>query len=54
MAQLRVAAGLPAFVDTDWMERCPVLEKLREHPDFPVLAAQVHRRADAIWRVPVS
>jgi hypothetical protein len=41
-------------VDTDWMERCPALDGLRDHPDFAALAAQVRRRADAIWRVRAS
>ncbi len=54
LVQLRVAVGLPAFVDTDWMERCPALDELRAHPDFAELVATVRRRTDAIWRVRAS
>ena len=54
LAQLRIAADTPAFVDTDWMERCPALEPLRADPAMAALISQVRRRADAIWRVRAS
>ncbi len=54
MAQLHVAVAKPAFVDADWMERCPALESLRSHEDFGGLSDEVRRRADAIWSVRAS
>ena len=51
LEQLHIAVGAPTFVDTDWMERCPTLEPLRDHADFAPLTDQVRRRANAIWRV---
>jgi serine/threonine-protein kinase len=54
MEELRVSVDSQAFVDTEWMERCPVLDPLRSHPDFDLLTGQVHRRANAIWRVRTS
>ena len=31
--ELEIATEHPAFVDTDWMERCPALDDLRTRPD---------------------
>ena len=52
--ELRIAVEAPVFVDTDWMERCPALDPLRDRPDFARLTDQVRRRAEAIWRVRTS
>jgi hypothetical protein len=54
MEQLRLLTGAPAFVDADWLERCPALDSLRSHPDFPAMAAGVRVRANAIWRLTSS
>lgn len=51
MDQLNILIGSPAFLDTDWMERCAALGPLRDQPDYGELVTRVHRRADAIWRV---
>jgi serine/threonine-protein kinase len=51
MAQLRLLTETPAFVDADWLERCPALDPLRSHPDFVAIVARVRLRADAIWRL---
>jgi serine/threonine-protein kinase len=42
---LSVDAGL---CDRSWIERCPVLEPLRERPDFRALSATVRTRAEAV------
>ena len=54
MAQLRVLTEAPAFVDADWLERCPALDSLRSQPDFAAIVARVRMRADAIWRMAAS
>jgi serine/threonine-protein kinase len=54
MDELRLLVDMPAFVDTDWMERCPALDSLRSEPDFAPLVGHVRRRANAIWRVQAS
>ena len=51
LEQLRMTAEDAAFVDADWMERCPALDSLRDHPEFGQLTALVRQRADAIWRI---
>ncbi|HEX2463140.1 MAG TPA: protein kinase [Thermoanaerobaculia bacterium] len=54
MAQLRLLTDSPAFVDADWLERCPALDPLRSQADFVTIVARVRLRADAIWRVASS
>jgi eukaryotic-like serine/threonine-protein kinase len=54
MTQLRALTATPAFVDADWMERCPALDPLRARDDFAGLMATVRMRADAIWRMASS
>jgi serine/threonine-protein kinase len=54
MAQLRALTDTKAFVDADWLERCPALDALRSQPDFLTLVARVRLRADAIWRLASS
>jgi serine/threonine-protein kinase len=54
MAQLRLLTDSPAFVDADWLERCPALDPLRSQADFITIVARVRLRADAIWRVASS
>ena len=39
------------LVDLVWIERCPLLEPLRTHPDYPELHARVRERAEAIWAI---
>jgi serine/threonine-protein kinase len=46
--ELGVAAGLP---DRTWIERCPLLAPLRDHPRFRELASQVIERAEATLAV---
>ena len=41
LEQLRNTVNEPAFVDTDWMERCPALDSIRKNSDFRPLLAQV-------------
>jgi eukaryotic-like serine/threonine-protein kinase len=40
-----------ALVDVYWLERCPALTNLREHPSFKSAQARVRQRADALWQV---
>jgi hypothetical protein len=54
MARLRLLTDTPAFVDAEWLERCPALDSLRSHPDFVAIAGRVRLRADAIWRLASS
>ncbi len=54
IAQLRLLTDTPAFVDAEWLERCPALDSLRSHPDFAAIVARVRLRADAIWRLASS
>jgi serine/threonine-protein kinase len=51
MEQLHLLTDTPAFVDADWLERCPALDALRPHPHFIGMVARVRLRADAIWRL---
>ncbi len=48
MASVRRAAD-DTLVDIVWLDRCPVLEDVRRHPDFPAARAIVRARAEAIW-----
>jgi serine/threonine-protein kinase len=54
MTQLRLVTDMPAFVDADWLERCPALDPLRSHRDFVAIVGRVRSRADAIWRTASS
>jgi hypothetical protein len=54
IAQLRLLTDTPAFVDADWLERCPALDSLRSDPAFAAMVARVRMRADAIWRLASS
>jgi len=54
MARLRLLADTPAFVDAEWLERCPALDSLRTRPDFVAMVARARVRADAIWRMASS
>jgi serine/threonine-protein kinase len=40
-----IADGL---FDLHWLDRCPMLEPARAHPEYPRLRAQIKQRADAI------
>jgi serine/threonine-protein kinase len=54
IAQLDLLTSTRAFVDADWLERCPALDPLRSHPGFVAMVARVRLRADAIWRLASS
>jgi TolB-like protein/Tfp pilus assembly protein PilF len=44
---LRAATGM--LIDIEWLDRCPLLEPLRDHPDFAEAHRRVLARASAIW-----
>jgi serine/threonine-protein kinase len=45
------AAHQRALIDLDWLERCPLLDPLRDRPAFATVRAEVESRAQAIWTV---
>jgi serine/threonine-protein kinase len=40
-----------ALVDIDWLERCPVLARVRTRPEYTQQRERVRARAEAIWMV---
>ncbi len=40
------------LVDLDWLEHCPLFERLRHRPRFEAIHQIVRRRAEAIWGAP--
>jgi serine/threonine-protein kinase len=44
---LRAATSM--LIDLEWLDRCPLLESLRSHPDFGEARRRVRARAEAIW-----
>jgi serine/threonine-protein kinase len=37
------------LVDVEWLDRCPLLDCLRGHPNFAPIRRRVAERAAAIW-----
>lgn len=46
-----VAASELLLVDLDWLDRCPLLEPLRERPSFLAARGRVQARCEEIWSV---
>ncbi len=49
LVHVKEAARGDHLIDVLWMERCPALAPLRDHPEFGPLARTVHNRAAAMW-----
>ncbi len=48
MSHFRAGAE-SVLVDLEWVDRCPLLAPIRNHPELPVLRKVVRARCEAIW-----